>query len=80
MDITNGIYRLASGDGGGFLVEVRDGKIYPMDTGGPVQGLIQVHDRTFLLNKTDNPIELERDGYLKHNEKSYSFTVSDAYG
>ena len=76
LSIANGIYRLASGDGGGFLVEVKDGQIFPMDPGGPMLGLIQVVDRTFTVSRGDLPIRINDDSSIEHQGLRYGFTLS----
>lgn len=75
MNIKDGIYRLVSGDGGGFCVAVRSGKIYPEDPGGEVTGTIRVDQRTFLVNRWDDPFPIEEDGTIKVGGEVFTFKL-----
>lgn len=75
MNLKNGVYRLVSGNGGGFHVEVRNGLILPMDPGGAVLGVIRVAERTFTLNRWDEALTINRDQTMQQGSNRYAFTV-----
>lgn len=75
MELLDGTYRLVGGDGGGLCVTVRSGKISPMDDSGPVRGVIRVVDRTFVVNRWDEPLVVNEGGTLTHAGQNYRFTL-----
>lgn len=75
MEIKNGVYRLVAGDGSGFCVEVQDGRLFPLDPGGEVKGVIRVEDRTFVLNRWDDALRINADHSLSRGEACYRFSM-----
>lgn len=77
MEIRNGVYRLVAGDGSGFCVEVRDSRIFPLDPGGKVEGVIRVEDRKFVLNRWDEALRINADHTLARGDDSYRFSLDE---
>lgn len=76
MELPDGVYRIVCGNGAGMTVEVRSDQVLPIDPGREVRGEILVKDRTFSLDRWDEPLKL-RAGLLIRNGQNYPYVARD---
>lgn len=76
MDVLDGNYRLAAGNGAEWNIAVHSGRIDPFPSFEAERGVIRVPDRTFNLNLWDEDARIDGEQrVIKLGGKTYPYTL-----